>query len=138
MHCETKRGGPFELCGHLLLRMLSAASFVATEMKRVSLRILRWRHSPRSSCISTHGDGRAFHSTFELVSECLSAQPKYGLNSSAPPRQYSTQLPRVRRITFAFVSAPMYLSRWAHEPKCLGKRWPVSESNLSCSRRRSM
>ena len=70
-HCETRSNGPFELCGRSLLAMSSAVSFVATEMSGVSLRIRGWRHSPRSSCISTHGDGRAFHSTFELVSECL-------------------------------------------------------------------
>jgi len=75
--------------------------------EKVSLRIRRWRHLLRSSCISTHGDGQAFHSTFELVSECLSPQLKYWLNSSVLRRPCSTQLLRVRRISFAFVSAPV-------------------------------
>ena len=68
----------------LLLPMSFAVNSVATEMNTVSLRIRRWRHSPQSSCISTHGDGRASHSTFELVSVCLLPQPKYWLNSSVP------------------------------------------------------
>ena len=100
--------------------------------KTVSLRIRRWRHSPQSSYTSTHGDGQAFHSTFEPANECLSPQPKYWLNSSVLPRQCSTQSPKVKRITFAFVSAPMYRSLWARGPRCPERRWSASMWNSSC------
>jgi len=75
--------------------------------RTASLRIRRWRPSLRSGYTSTHGDGQEFHSTFEPVSECLSARPKYWLYSSLLPKLCSTQSLKVRQITFAFTSAPM-------------------------------
>ena len=52
-----------------------------------------------------------------------------------PPQAVFDTLPKVRRIIFAFVLAPMSLFRWARGPRSPEKRWSASEWSLSCGNR---
>ena len=129
---RDEKSGLFERCGRSLRRRRPRPVPRLPKRERRRAGFAGRDIRGRAGCTSTHGDGQAFHFTFEPESDCRSPRLRYWLSSSVRLRPCSTKSSRARRIIFVFVSARMYRFPWAREPRCPEKRWSARRWSSSC------